>query len=366
MGEHTMEFLHISENITRLRQAQGLTQEVLADHIGVTKASVSKWERGQSLPDAPVLAELASFFGVTLDELVGYEPQLGREQIRRIYRELAEDFAKKPFAEVMAVCRRYIRRYGSCWPFLLQMAGLLLNHAPLAPTPEERRDALDEAESLCRRVRERCSDPGLASDASYQEAAAALMRGDAERAAALALAETGRIDLLVPFAGGYELRMCDSYVPFYEQPIEVIDWGVQVNLMGPVYFARACLPAMVRAGRGVICLIGSTDGFENDGQGPMYGTSKSGLFSFTKGLAQAGAPHGVRAFCVAPGGVLTRPNMANMPCLQHRAADPMEIVNFILYLASSDGRYVTGSVHVIDGGRLCLKASGGKLPEVGK
>ena len=165
MGEHTMEFLHFSENITRLRQAQGLTQEVLADHIGVTKASVSKWERGQSLPDAPVLAELASFFGVTLDELVGYEPQLGREQIRRIYRELAEDFAKKPFAEVMAVCRRYIRRYGSCWPFLLQMAGLLLNHAPLAPTPEERRDALDEAESLCRRVRERCSDPGLASDA---------------------------------------------------------------------------------------------------------------------------------------------------------------------------------------------------------
>ena len=186
---------------------------------------------------------------------------------------------------------------------------------------------------------------------------------DAERAAALALKETGRIDLLVPFAGGYEPRMCDSFKPFYEQPIEVIDWGVQVNLMGPVYFARACLPAMVKAGRGVICLVGSTDGFENDGQGPMYGTSKSGLFSFTKGLALAGAPHGVRAFCVAPGGVLTRPNMANMPCLQNRAADPMEIVNFILFLASSDGRYVTGSTHVIDGGRLCLKASGGKLPD---
>ena len=48
MGEHTMEFLHFPENITRLRQAQGLTQEALADHIGVTKASVSKWERGVS------------------------------------------------------------------------------------------------------------------------------------------------------------------------------------------------------------------------------------------------------------------------------------------------------------------------------
>lgn len=187
---------------------------------------------------------------------------------------------------------------------------------------------------------------------------------DAERAAALATEKTGRIDLLIPFAGGYEPRMRESYRPFYEQPVEVIDWGVQVNLMGPVYFARACMPAMVRQGSGVICLIGSTDGFENDGQGPMYGTSKSGLFSFVKGLAQAGAPHGVRAFCVAPGGVLTRPNMANMPCLQHRAADPAEIVNFILFLASSAGAYVTGSVHVIDGGRLCLKASGGKLADV--
>ena len=48
MGGHTMEFLHFSENITRLRQAQGLTQEVPADHIGVAKASVSKWGRGVS------------------------------------------------------------------------------------------------------------------------------------------------------------------------------------------------------------------------------------------------------------------------------------------------------------------------------
>lgn len=185
---------------------------------------------------------------------------------------------------------------------------------------------------------------------------------DAARAADLALAQTGRIDLLIPFAGGYEPRMCDSYLPFYEQPIEVIDWGVQVNLMGAVYFARACMPAMVRQGAGVICLVGSTDGFENDGQGPMYGASKSGLFSFVKGLAQAGAPHGVRAFCVAPGGVLTRPNMANMKCLQNRAAPPQEIVDFILHLASSACSYLTGSVHVIDGGRLCLKATGGKLP----
>ena len=102
---------------------------------------------------------------------------------------------------------------------------------------------------------------------------------DAERAAALALEKTGRIDLLIPFAGGYEPRMCNSAVPFYEQPIEVLDWGIDVNLKGAIYFARACMPAMVKGGcGGVICCMGSTSGFEGDAKGAMYGTAKSGLF----------------------------------------------------------------------------------------
>lgn len=179
---------------------------------------------------------------------------------------------------------------------------------------------------------------------------------DAEKAAALALAETGRIDLVVPFAGGYEPRMCGTEgVPFYEQPVEVLDWGIGVNLMGPIYFARACMPAMVKAGRGVICCIGSVTGFEGDGDGAMYGTAKSGLYNFVKGLAQAGAPHGVRAFCVTPGPVMTRPGMAGMRTLQGHAAEPGELVDFVLFLASDSCRCITGSNHVMDCGRLALQ-----------
>lgn len=177
---------------------------------------------------------------------------------------------------------------------------------------------------------------------------------DAEKAAALALEKTGRIDLLVPFAGGYEPRMCNSFVPFYEQPVEVLDWGLDVNLRGPIYFARACMPAMVKAGRGVICCIGSVHGFEGDPDGAMYGTSKSGLFNFVKGLAQAGAPHGVRAFCVSPGPVMTRPGMANMKTLLGIQSEPWELVDFILYLASDCCRGITGSNHVMDCGRLAM------------
>lgn len=177
---------------------------------------------------------------------------------------------------------------------------------------------------------------------------------DAQKAAGLALGKTGRIDLLVPFAGGYEPRMCQSYVPFYEQPLEVIDWGIAVYLMGPVYFARACMPAMVKQGSGVICCIGSVTGFEGDGKGPMYGTAKSGLFNFVKGLAKAGAPHGIRAFCVTPGPVMTRPGMANMKTLQGRQSEPIELVDFILYLASDNCPGLTGTTHVMDCGRLCM------------
>ena len=179
---------------------------------------------------------------------------------------------------------------------------------------------------------------------------------DAEKAAGLAREKTGRIDLVIPFAGGYEPRMCNSPVPFFEQPVEVLDWGIDVNLKGAIYFARACMPAMVKGGRGgVICCLGSTSGFECDAKGAMYGTAKSGLFTFVKGLALAGAPYGIRAFCVTPGPVMTRPGMAGMKTLLETQAEPQELVDYILYLCSENGRCVTGSNHVMDCGRLAMK-----------
>ena len=177
---------------------------------------------------------------------------------------------------------------------------------------------------------------------------------DAEKAAQLAIDRFGAIDLLIPFAGGNEARCCASRVPFYEQPREVLDWGLDVNLKGPVYFARACMPAMVRKGAGVICCLGSVTAFEGDGVGAMYGTAKSGLVSFVKSLALAGGPHGVRAVCVTPGPVLTRAAMSGMPTVLGRAAEPHELVDVILFLCSANASFVTGTNHVVDGGRLLM------------
>ena len=164
----------------------------------------------------------------------------------------------------------------------------------------------------------------------------------------------GGADYLIACAGGYEARCCNSMVPFYEQPKEVIDWGLDVNLKGPVYFSRALMPQMVAKKYGVIVMLGSVTGFEGDGVGAMYGTAKSGLFNFVKGLAMAGAPHGVRALCVTPGPVLSRAAMSNMPTLLGRAAELEELVDVILFMCSDNASFITGTNHVVDGGRLCM------------
>ena len=74
--------LQIGERIKAMRQQRGLTQESLAQDIGVSCQSVSRWEIGVCYPDIELLPALANFFGVTLDELMGME-ELGSAQRKR-------------------------------------------------------------------------------------------------------------------------------------------------------------------------------------------------------------------------------------------------------------------------------------------
>ncbi len=71
----------VAKNISELRQAAGITQIELAEKLNYTDKAVSKWERGESLPDVSVLVELADLFGVSLDFLVRKEH--GRGEARR-------------------------------------------------------------------------------------------------------------------------------------------------------------------------------------------------------------------------------------------------------------------------------------------
>ena len=68
--------MNFAEIIVRSRKALGLTQEGLAQKLGVTNQAVSKWESGQSCPDLALLPRIADLFGITIDELFGREPKV--------------------------------------------------------------------------------------------------------------------------------------------------------------------------------------------------------------------------------------------------------------------------------------------------
>ncbi len=74
--------IYIGENIKRLRRERELTQETLADFLGVTFQSVSKWERGESYPDITLLPSIASFFDVSYDELLGFDETFKEKKIQ--------------------------------------------------------------------------------------------------------------------------------------------------------------------------------------------------------------------------------------------------------------------------------------------
>ena len=166
-------------------------------------------------------------------------------------------------------------------------------------------------------------------------------------------ARFSRIDILINCAGGASIRVFNRTEPFHEMPVEFLDWGIDVNLKGPMHMARAVMGHMIAQHSGVILNIGSIDG-QTGSAAIDYSAAKSGVMNgLTKSLALYGAPYGIRCCCVSPGPVLTRPAMAKMRTPLGRAADTQEIVDLILFLCSEKAQFITGSNYMIDGGRSC-------------
>ncbi|WP_270403820.1 helix-turn-helix domain-containing protein [Candidatus Collinsella stercoripullorum] len=83
-----VERINICRTIARERRRMGITQEALAAHLGVSKAAVSKWELGQSLPDVSLLPRIAAYFSLTLDELFDWRDELTEAESAALYAEV--------------------------------------------------------------------------------------------------------------------------------------------------------------------------------------------------------------------------------------------------------------------------------------
>ena len=181
-GEGDLLQLRIAETIIECRKKKGVTQDELANFLGVTKASVSKWETKQSFPDILLLPQIATYFDISIDELIGYEPQLSKEQIKRCYQELANEFATKPFHEVLEKSRMLVKKYYSCYPLLSQIALLWTNHYVLAPEQKERNQILEDIIQINDHIIKDCNDVGLCSESLANKAMVYLVLGKPQEA----------------------------------------------------------------------------------------------------------------------------------------------------------------------------------------
>jgi len=173
-----MREINIAAVITSKRKEKGLTQDALAEHMGVTKASVSKWETEQSYPDITLLPQLATFFNISIDELLGYMPQMTKEDIRKTYKMLTESFGNKPFEEVFTQSQNLIKKFYACFPLLLQMVVLYMNHHSLAGSRDRQEDLLKLAIELCERIITESDDVWIIRQARSFEALCYLFLND--------------------------------------------------------------------------------------------------------------------------------------------------------------------------------------------
>ena len=163
----------------------------------------------------------------------------------------------------------------------------------------------------------------------------------------------GNVDILINCAGGNSARVRGYGANWHEASYEDIEWGLDVNLKGAMFFCRAVLPGMIARQQGVIVNLASVNAYVGTTFGCDYSAAKHGLIGLTKSIALCGAPHHVRCVGVAPGPVLTREAMSKMTTPLGRAAEVSEVVDLIDYLVSDKAAFVTGSTHVIDGGFTC-------------
>jgi len=180
--------------------------------------------------------------------------------------------------------------------------------------------------------------------------------GDWQRAVEATVTRFGKLDVLVNNAGvSGRGRVEDT-------PVEEWDRVMEVNAKGVFLGSKVAIPAMRKSGGGSIINISSQLGLVGtDHSSPQYQASKGAVRLLTKATAVQYAKEGIRANSVHPGPVVTpmteaaRADPERYQMMLSRIpmgcyGQPEDVAYGVLYLASDESRWVTGSELVIDGG----------------
>lgn len=172
--------------------------------------------------------------------------------------------------------------------------------------------------------------------------------GDWEKAVALAVAEFGGLNVLVNNAG------IANGAPAEDFKLE--DWNkiLDINLTGTFLGMQKAIPAMKATGPGSIINVSSIEGLRGSPLLHGYVASKFAVRGITKSVALEVAEHGIRVNSIHPG-LIETPMTAGLSAERMsiplgRGAKPEEVSDLVLFLASDESGYSTGSEFVIDGG----------------
>lgn len=156
----------IQDALLQLRTEHGLTQEQVADHLGITKAAVSKWECGQSMPDIALLPAIADLYSTTIDALFGRKEEFTLEETNAIYIHALELFSQD-YESGLAYVKGQAREQWTGYPLLHMLSLALFSRIPTLPGFRE--DGLSEKALECAQETERLVKRAMELASSEEE-----------------------------------------------------------------------------------------------------------------------------------------------------------------------------------------------------
>ena len=173
--------LNIGMNIKRLRLAKGLTQEQLSELLTISTAAVSKWEAKNTYPDITMLFPLAEIFGVTVDELLGYDEAKAKADVDKILAEYQRLYVEGRFAEgkelIVNARKKYPHDYRIMNKYMWDVAGGSAGNDSKTLLKNK-----DELTQLCDCILEGCTQDDLRAEAINMKAKLLHAAGDTEAA----------------------------------------------------------------------------------------------------------------------------------------------------------------------------------------
>lgn len=153
----------LAENLKKLRRERGLTQEELAQFLGVTNQAVSKWERGEGYPDITMLPIIANYFEVTVDDLLGNDLISREEKITQYCNRFWNADRSLSMDECVAIAKKAYTEYPYDWR-IIDIYIMSLTRR-LSEIPDEK--TVIELRRLCEFVMEKCTDATVRKRAVY-------------------------------------------------------------------------------------------------------------------------------------------------------------------------------------------------------